>query len=38
MWPGQDGASVRYFIASVIVCAWTSAIALQLMTENHARE
>jgi hypothetical membrane protein len=34
MWPGQDGASVRYFIASVIVCAWTSAIALQVMAEN----
>ncbi|HEX5642085.1 MAG TPA: DUF998 domain-containing protein [Thermoleophilia bacterium] len=30
MWPGQGGASIRYFVAAVIVWAWVSATALRL--------
>ena len=30
MIPGQDGASVRYFIASVLVLAWVSALAIKV--------
>jgi hypothetical membrane protein len=30
MIPGQDGASVRYFIATVLVWAWVSALALKI--------
>ncbi len=37
MWPSQDGASVRYFLAAVIVWAWTSVIAARLRTEHTAR-
>ena len=33
MWPGQDGASVRYAVASVIAWAWISAIAIRLRSE-----
>jgi hypothetical protein len=32
MWPGQDGASVRYFIAAMIAWAWTSALAASIWT------
>lgn len=34
MWPGRDGASVRYAVASVVTWAWTSAIAVRLRTES----
>lgn len=30
MWPDRDGASVRYFVATVIASAWTTAIAARL--------
>jgi hypothetical protein len=30
MWPGTDGASIRYFVAAVIVWAWTVVLALEL--------
>jgi hypothetical protein len=30
MWPDTDGASVRYFAATVVVSAWTTAIAGRL--------
>jgi hypothetical protein len=30
MWPSREGASVRFFLASVIVWAWTSAVAARL--------
>jgi hypothetical protein len=33
MVPGQDGASVRYFIASVLVWAWVSALAIKVSGE-----
>jgi hypothetical membrane protein len=33
MIPGQDGASVRYFIASILVWAWVSALAVKLSSE-----
>jgi hypothetical membrane protein len=33
MIPGQDGASVRYFIATVLVWAWVSAVAAKLANQ-----
>ncbi|HEX5950300.1 MAG TPA: DUF998 domain-containing protein [Actinomycetota bacterium] len=30
MWPDRSGASVRYFVATVIASAWTTAIAARL--------
>jgi hypothetical membrane protein len=30
MWPGQEGVSVRYFVAAVLVWAWMSAMAMRL--------
>jgi hypothetical protein len=29
-WPGTDGASVRYFAASVIVWTWTVVLAIRV--------
>lgn len=34
MWPDRDGASVRYFAASVIVSAWTTALAARLRRDG----
>ncbi len=33
MVPGQDGASVRYFVATVLVWTWVSALAIKLAGE-----
>jgi hypothetical protein len=30
LWPGTDGASVRYFVAAVIVWTWTVVLAVRL--------
>ena len=34
MWPGQEGISIRYLIAAVIVMLWTSVLAVRLMMEQ----
>lgn len=33
MWPGRDGAGIRFFVASVIGFAWTSVVAVRLRGE-----
>lgn len=33
MWPGRDGAGIRFFVASVIGFAWTTLIAVRLRGE-----
>jgi hypothetical protein len=30
MWPSEDGASIRFFVATIMVFAWTTAVALRL--------
>jgi hypothetical protein len=30
MWPGEDGASIRYFVATIVAFTWTTAVALRL--------
>ena len=36
-WPGMDGASVRYFVAAVIVWTWTVVLALRLRSAHRYR-
>jgi hypothetical membrane protein len=33
MWPGRDGAGIRFFVASVIGFAWTSLVAVRFRGE-----
>ena len=33
MWPGRDGAGMRFFVASVIGFAWTTVVAVRLRGE-----
>lgn len=35
MWPGMQGASVRYFVAAIIAWSWTSVLALRLLRAPH---
>jgi hypothetical membrane protein len=34
MWPGRDGAGIRFFVASVIGFAWTTVVAVRLRSET----
>jgi hypothetical protein len=39
MWPGEDGASIRYFVATIVAFVWTTAVALRLRSGGEfARE
>jgi hypothetical protein len=39
MWPGEDGASIRYFVATIVAFTWTTAVALRLRSgRESARE
>ena len=30
MWPGENGASIRYFVATLVAFTWTTAVALRV--------
>ena len=30
VWPSEDGASIRFFVATIVAFAWTTAVALRL--------